>query len=82
MGSLQSLAGNWPWVVALLNHWAGGGHPLQEGEGAGGFWGRGGRGFWAREIGTICPFGVFPLFYSICGPNSRPIHVERPIVVL
>ena len=26
---------------------------------------------WAREIGTICPFGVFPLFYSNFGPNFR-----------
>ena len=34
------------------------------------------------EIGTICPFGVFPLFYSNFWPNLRPIHVARPIVVL
>ena len=52
-------------------------------------WGGGGKtyhvnlggGVWAREIGTICPFGVFPLFYSNFRPNSRPIHVARPIVL-
>ena len=37
---------------------------------------------WALEIGTICPFGVFSLFYSNFGPNLRPMHVARPIVVL
>ena len=30
---------------------------------------------WARELGTICPFGVFSLFYSNFWPNLRPIHV-------
>ena len=28
-----------------------------------GFWG--GGGVYTRDMGTICPFGVFPLFYSI-----------------
>ena len=32
---------------------------------------------WAREIGTIGPFGVFSLFFSNCWPNLRPIHVVR-----
>ena len=37
---------------------------------------------WAREIGTICPFGVFPQFESTFWPNLGAIHVTRPIVVL
>ena len=40
-------------------------------------WVRGGGYRWAREIGTICPFGVFPLFYSNFWPNLRPIHVAK-----
>ena len=39
-------------------------------------------GVWARELGTICPFGVFPLFYSNFWPNLSPIHVARQIVVI
>ena len=27
---------------------------------------RRGGGLYTREMGTICPFGVFSLFYSIC----------------
>ena len=42
----------------------------------------GGGTLWAREMGTICPFGVFPLFYSNFWRNLRPIHVPGPIVVL
>ena len=34
-----------------------------------------GGGLWARGIGTICPFGDFPLFYSNFWPNLRAIHV-------
>ena len=34
---------------------------------------------WAREIGTICPFGFFPQFYCIFWPN---LDVARPVVVL
>ena len=34
-----------------------------------------------REDGTICPFGVFPLFYSKILPNFRSIPVMRPIAV-
>ena len=40
----------------------------------------GGGGIWAREIGTICPFGVFfPCFIASFWPNLRPIHVARPV---
>ena len=31
-------------------------------------WGNGGNGrggIYTREMGTLCPFGIFPLFYSI-----------------
>ena len=37
---------------------------------------------WAREIGTICPFGVLSQFYSIFWPNLGAIHAARPVVVL
>ena len=35
-------------------------------------------GVWAREIGTICPFGVFPLFYSNFWPNLSQKGLLHP----
>ena len=61
----------------ILDGLAGGRFP-QKSKGGMGTWGR----MWARELGTICPFGVFSLFNSNFWPKLRPIHVARPIVAL
>ena len=37
---------------------------------------------WPRENGTVCPFGVFPMFCSNILPNLRPVPVMSPVVSL